>query len=131
MIPNRDLIRQNKQYAKLRWGSFLGRIALRALGNLTEEFRFSVANGDLFFLERGWYVTHTGLMNLSRRSRCAGIKVQPVQLFCDPSAQRWAFEATVYTSRSAGALSAMVTPIHPMCPRLSMAPKCASPRLVP
>ena len=100
MIPNRDLIRQNKQYAKLRWGSFLGRIALRALGNLTEEFRFSVANGDLFFLERGWYVTHTGLMNLSRRSRCAGIKVQPVQLFCDPSAQRWAFEATVYKTKT-------------------------------
>jgi hypothetical protein len=39
-------------------------------------------------------------LGLARRNRCAGIKVQPVQLFCEPSAQRWAFEATVYRSKS-------------------------------
>ena len=100
MIATRDLIRQNKRYAKLRWGSILGRIALRALGNFTEQFQFSVANGDLLFLDSGWYVTHSGLTSLARRNRCAGIKVQPVQPFCDPSAQRWAFEATVYKSRT-------------------------------
>jgi hypothetical protein len=100
MIATRDLIRQNKRYAKLRWGSLLGRIALRALGNFTEQFQFSVANGDLIFLDSGWYVTHSGLTSLARRNRCAGIKVQPVQPFCDPSAQRWAFEATVYKSRA-------------------------------
>ena len=37
---------------------------------------------------------------LARRNRCAGIKVQPVQSFCEPSAQRWAFEATVYKSKT-------------------------------
>ena len=100
MIATRDLIRQNKRYAKLRWGSSLGRIALRALGNFTEQFQFSVVNGDLLFLDSGWYVTHSGLTSLARRNRCAGIKVQPVQPFCDPSAQRWAFEATVYKSRA-------------------------------
>ena len=100
MIVIKDLIRQNKRYAKLRWGSLLGRIALRALGNFTEQFQFSVANGDLLFLDSGWYVTQSGLTSLARRNRCAGIKVQPVQPFCDPSAQHWAFEATVYKSRT-------------------------------
>ena len=100
MIATRSLIRQNKRYAKLRWGSILGRIAFTALANFTETFRFSVANGDLLFLESGWYVTHSGLMSLARRKRCAGISVQPVQPFCDPSAQRWAFEAKVYRSQA-------------------------------
>jgi hypothetical protein len=100
MIVIKDLIRQNKRYAKLRWGRLLGRIALSALANLTEQFQLSVANGDLLFLDSGWYVTHSGLTSLARRNRCAGIKVQPVQPFCDPSAQRWAFEATVYRSRT-------------------------------
>jgi hypothetical protein len=100
MIATKDLIRQNKRYAKLRWGGLLGRIALRALGNFTEQFQFSVANGDLLFLDSGWYVTHSGLTSLARRNRCAGIKVQPVQPFCVPSAQRWAFEATVYKTKT-------------------------------
>ena len=46
MTATKDLIRQNRRYAKLRWG-ILGRIALRALLNFTEQFHFSVANGDL------------------------------------------------------------------------------------
>jgi hypothetical protein len=100
MIVTKNLIRQNKQYAKIRWGSMLGSIALRALLNLTEQFQFSIANGDLLFLDNGWYVTHSGLTSLARRNRCAGINVQPVQPFCDPAAQRWAFEATVYRSRT-------------------------------
>jgi hypothetical protein len=100
MVDTRDLVRQNKRHAKLRWGSLLGPIALRALGNFTEQFQFSVTNGDLLFLDSGWYVTHSGLASLARRNRCAGIKVQPVPPFCDPSAQRWAFEATVYKSRT-------------------------------
>jgi hypothetical protein len=100
MIKPRDLIRQNKRYAKLRWGGLLGQIALRALENFTEQFQFSVANGDLLFLDSGWYVTHSGLTSLARRNRCTGINVQPVQPFCDPLTQRWAFEATVYKSKT-------------------------------
>jgi hypothetical protein len=100
MIARKSLIRQNKRYAKLRWGNVLGRIAFSALANFTEQFQFSIANGDLLFLDRGWYVTNSGLMSLARRTRCAGINVQPVQAFCDPSAQRWTFEARVYRSRT-------------------------------
>ena len=71
-----------------------------ALANLTEKFNFSVANGDLLFLENGWYVTHSGLMSLASRRRCAGIRTQPVLPFCDPSGQRWAFGATIFKSRA-------------------------------
>jgi hypothetical protein len=100
MTSTKGLVRQNKRNAKLRWGGFVGRIALRALGNFTEQFQFSVANGDLLLLESGWYVTHSGLTSLARRNRCAGIKVQPVQPFCDPVAKRWAFKATVYKTKA-------------------------------
>jgi len=37
-------------------------------------------------------------LGLARRHRCAGIHVRPASNFCDPSSQRWAFEATVYKS---------------------------------
>ena len=100
MMATTNLVRQNTRYAKLRWGKILGKIAIRALKDFTEQFQFSVANGDLLLLNSGWYVTHAGLTSLARRNRCAGIHVEPVQAFCDPSAQRWAFEAKVYKSKS-------------------------------
>src|SRR5947199_6968773 len=74
--------------------------ALDVLRNYSEEFQLSVASGDLLFLDQGWYVTNSGLTRLARRNRCAGIHVQPVPGFSDPSASRWAFKATVYKSRN-------------------------------
>jgi len=71
-----------------------------SLAGIAYQYRFSVAAGDLIYLDNGWYVTHTGLIGLARRNRCAGIHVRPVSSFCDPSSQRWAFEATVYKSRT-------------------------------
>ncbi len=62
--------------------------------------RFSVEAGDLLWLDGHWYVTHSGLIRLARRNRCAGIHVRPVPEFSEPSAHRWAFEATVYRSRA-------------------------------
>jgi hypothetical protein len=78
----------------------LSREALSRLREITEQHKFSIPAGDLTYLENGWYVTHTGLLGLARRNRCAGIHVRPVSNFCDPSSQRWAFEATVYKSRT-------------------------------
>jgi hypothetical protein len=60
----------------------------------------SIASGDLLLLDGRWYVTHNGLLGLARRSRCVGINVRPAPTFSDPSVQRWAFEATVYKSKS-------------------------------
>jgi len=78
----------------------LSREALSRLREIIEQHKFSIPAGDLIYLENGWYVTHTGLLGLARRNRCAGIHVRPVSTFCDPSSQRWAFEATVYKSRA-------------------------------
>ena len=99
MNKREQLIRRNKSLAKQRWGSAVTKTLLEALRAYSEQFQFSVAAGDLLLLESGWYVTNAGLTRLARRNRCAGINVKPVQGFCDPTTQRWAFEATVYKSQ--------------------------------
>jgi hypothetical protein len=89
----------NRRIARQLWGQISTAIS-KSLKELTTEYLLSVASGDLLLLDGRWYVTHSGLLGLARRNRCAGIKVQPVQSFCEPSAQRWAFEATVYKSKT-------------------------------
>jgi hypothetical protein len=85
--------------ARRTWKN-LSREALIRLREIATHYHFSVGAGDLIYLNNGWYVTHTGLLGLARRSRCAGIHVRPANDFCDPSSQRWAFEATVYKSKT-------------------------------
>ena len=34
-------------------------------------------SGDLLWLDGHWYVSHSGLIRLARRSHCAGIHVEP------------------------------------------------------
>jgi hypothetical protein len=94
------LVRRNRRYAKSRWGSSLRAAALDTLRNYSEEFQFSAASGDLLFLDKGWYVTNSGLIRLARRNRCAGVHVQSVPEFSDRATSRWAFKATVYKSRN-------------------------------
>jgi len=89
----------NRRIARQLWGQ-ISPTVLSGLKGLTSEYLLSVASGDLLLLDGRWYVTHSGLLGLARRNRCAGIKVQPVQSFCEPSARRWAFEATVYKSKT-------------------------------
>jgi hypothetical protein len=67
---------------------------------LGKRYRFSVESGDLLWLDGHWYVTHSGLIRLARRSHCAGIHVEPVAQFSDPATSRWAFKATAYKSRT-------------------------------
>jgi len=100
MNKSEQLVRRNSRLARRRWGTAVSRTALEALRGYSEQFQFSVASGDLLLLDNGWYVTNAGLTRLARRNRCAGISVKPVQAFCDPTGQRWAFEATVYKSRA-------------------------------
>jgi hypothetical protein len=78
----------------------LPRAAFATLVDITRRYNFSVSDGDLLYLNSHWYVTHTGLLGLARRSRCAGIHVQPLNKFCEPSSRRWAFRATVYKSKN-------------------------------
>ncbi len=85
--------------ARALWGNFTP-ITLRSLKGLLLSNRFSIAAGDVLYLEAKWYVTHAGLLRLALRSRCTGIHVRPVQAFCDPAASKWAFKATVFKSRA-------------------------------
>ena len=96
----RNLLRENSSAAKTRWPTQTNKSSMRALKWLTRSYRFSVPYGDLLLLENGWYVTHTGLLRMARRSRCAGMHAEPVKEFSEPSAARWAFKATVYKSRA-------------------------------
>jgi hypothetical protein len=92
------LVRQNLRLAK-RWkAEQLGAVAIGRLRDMTLTFGFSLALGDLAYLEGGWYITHAGLVRLASRRRCAGIDVQQVPESCDPSSDRWVFKATVYKS---------------------------------
>jgi hypothetical protein len=97
-MPKRTAVQTSIRMARRIWSN-LSRQALVRLTELANQHKFSVGAGDLIYLDNGWYVTHTGLLGLARRSRCAGIHVRPVSNFCDPSSHRWAFEATVYKSR--------------------------------
>jgi hypothetical protein len=73
--------------ARRIWSN-LSREALDRLKEIATQHEFSVAAGDLIYLNNGWYVTHTGLLGLAHRTRCAGIHVRPIPKFCDPSTQR-------------------------------------------
>jgi hypothetical protein len=94
------LLRSNLKFARSRWKSDLNQYALQLLKALTHQYQFSIAEGDLIWLERGWYATHTGLIRLASRKRCAGIHCKAIANFCDPQTQHWAFEATVYKTKA-------------------------------
>jgi hypothetical protein len=93
--------RSNVKLARSLWGS-LSNIAFTRLEYLTREYGFSVASGDLQLLDGAWYVTHAGLLRLSFRRKCAGIKATSIDQLSDAAAKRWVFKATVYKSGSMG-----------------------------
>ena len=90
--------RENLRLARQLWPNSIQKIQAEGLKKLTMRYPFSVAAGDLQFLDGHWYVTHAGLLRLARRGRCSGIRVQVVREFCDAAASRWVFKATVYKS---------------------------------
>jgi hypothetical protein len=92
-------IRANTTIATHIWGE-LTAVARAELVRLTQQYFLSVAIGDLILLDGRWYVTHSGLLGIASRRRCNSILATPLSRFCDSSAGRWAFRATVYTSPS-------------------------------
>src|ERR1022692_5267163 len=94
---HKELAGKNLKLARQMWGDLKPR-SLQNLESYTTEFGFSIVAGDLLYLDKGWYVTHTGLIRLARRRRCVGIDVRPVAEFSDRAASRWAFQATVFRS---------------------------------
>ncbi len=99
---NLQLIRHNTSVVKKLYPN-INRARIQALKDLTKQFSFSFASGDVIQLENGWFVTHTGLVRLARRKRCCGIHVEAVDSLCDSAASRFVLKATVYPSKgSAG-----------------------------
>ena len=100
MKIKKTLLQENSTLARKKWPSQMGPVFLQALRSLTERHKFSISSGDLILLENHWYVTHTGLIRLARRSRCVGIHAEAAHLLSDPASSRWAFKATVYRSQT-------------------------------
>jgi hypothetical protein len=90
----------NLRTAKLLWPGQMQSHLRQTLRNLTEDYKFDIATGDIFLLNGRWYVTHVGLLRLAHSRGCSGIRVQSISEFCDAPASRWAFKATVYKSRT-------------------------------
>ena len=97
MKTGRNALRSNASFAQNLWGK-MSRSSLRALRELTERHRLSVPSGDVQYLDGRWYVTHTGLLSLALRRRCAGIRTALQKDVSNPIASRWVFKATVYKS---------------------------------
>jgi len=95
----RSLVRQNIKLAR-RLEPGRSPHDLNQLRDLTLNFGFSLARGELLHLNGGWYVTHAGLLRLASRKHCAGIRVEQVEQSSDTFAGRWVFKATVYKSPS-------------------------------
>jgi hypothetical protein len=86
--------------AKQLWPEQISQTLAQQLRGLIERHGLCVLAGDIQLLNGRWYVTHSGLLGLATRRRCHGIRIHPVLEFCDKSAERWAFKATVFKSRT-------------------------------
>jgi hypothetical protein len=96
------MIRAEIDIARRTWGQ-VGAGKLAELRALVRRNRFSVGLGDVCYIENRWYITHSGLLRLAHRKRCAGIKTYLEKRASDPAVNRWVFKAVVYTSpNSAG-----------------------------
>jgi hypothetical protein len=78
----------------------LPRPALNCLRRVVQRHNVSLIDGDIKWLNGGWYVTHAGLLRLAENRHCAGIHVRPVLKSSDPANSRWVFRAAVFKSRS-------------------------------
>ena len=101
MLTRRQVLsRLNCKLALQKWNLTRRNPLLDSLRKLSEEFELSVLTGDLMLLQTNWYVTHTGLLRLARRNRCSGMRVQFIRELSDPSTRRFAFKATVFTTKT-------------------------------
>lgn len=95
-LPKVNLPRETK-FAKSLYGN-LPKPALHALKELVTRHQVFVTNGDIKYLDGGWYITHSGLLRLAERRSCAGIHSRPVLESSDPATSRWVFRAAVFKS---------------------------------
>src|ERR1700690_1803142 len=82
--------RSNRRLANSTWGD-LSAPALLGLKELTDTHTLSIAAGDLQLLDGRWYVTHGGLLRISERRRCVGIRTTVQKDLSDAASGRWVF----------------------------------------
>ena len=90
--PSQRSFRENMKVALSLWGA-LSIVARWRLKELTEDYRLSIAAGDLQLLGGVWYITHAGLLRIACRKRCTGIRATLVDHRCDPSSQSMDFQS--------------------------------------
>ena len=94
------LSRRNCRLAREKWNLEPKHPLLATLKRLSEDFKLSVLAGDLILLQTNWYVTHAGLLRIARRNRCSGMRVRFIRELSDTAARRFAFQATVFKSKT-------------------------------
>jgi hypothetical protein len=99
MKKRRGVLQSNVKLAISVWGE-LSSTALRNLNDLTATHNLSVAAGDIQLLDGRWYITHCGLLRISERRRCFGIRTVVEKQLSNPIIGHWVFKATVYKSPS-------------------------------
>ncbi len=97
MDRSQALLRSNVLVAKRFWGN-LPAASIGSLKELTRKHNLSVRAGEIVLIDDRWYITHSGLLRIARR--CAGIQVEALTEFCNPTLSRYAFKATLYRSRA-------------------------------
>lgn len=91
------VLRSNVRMAKRIWGN-LPAASIGSLKELTRKHSLSIRAGEILLIDDRWYITHSGLLRIAHR--CAGIRVEALTEFCNPTLSRYAFKATLYRSRS-------------------------------
>jgi hypothetical protein len=95
-------LRQNIALARKLIGKS-GSLTYQALINLSEDYGFSIALGDLLLIDGKWYVTHAGLLRIAQHNHCSGMRTVVDKELSDPASSRWVFRAKAYKSpRSRG-----------------------------
>jgi hypothetical protein len=90
-------VRTELAIARQTWGD-VGKAKLAELRSPVQRVGVSVALGDVCFLGKSWFITHSGLLRLAHRKRCAGITTNIEKHASDSLTHRWVFRAFVYTS---------------------------------
>src|SRR5438552_1586632 len=96
---DRKLLRQNLYNAKRLYAD-LPRQQLSVLRDLTATLHLSIIKSEILYLGGKWYVSHSGLLRIAHRRRCAGIDTAIEQDTTQASVGRWVFKATVHKSPS-------------------------------
>jgi hypothetical protein len=116
-------LRENLRLARQLLGGALPIRVAKSLEKLSNEFNFSLSNGELQFINSCWYVTHTGLIGAFMLK--PSIRYVIRRRIGSFSRRRSSLP------RAPPALSATETLIRPMFLLASAAPKCAWPRREP